>query len=238
MKKKIKRFLRTLGFDIKKFNPDTNADALFFKMLKQFNINVIFDIGANEGNFGEFMRDVGYKGALVSFEPLSSAYSKLLSKSKNDDNWKVAPQMAIGDHDGNITINVSNNSESSSILNMLDAHTSAEASSVYIGSEEVRISKLDSLYKNYVDSGSRVFLKIDTQGYEDRVLKGAADLLKETMGIQLELSLIPLYKDQKLFDEMILQLKDLGFELWSVSPVFSDPHSGRQLQVDATFFRS
>jgi len=206
-------------------------------MLKEFKIDVIFDIGANEGQFGGFMRDLGYKGKMVSFEPLTKAYKTLVANSRNDSLWQVAPQMAIGDEDGEITINIANNSESSSILNMLESHTAADGASVYVGKEMVKIRKLDSVYSEYVDSKSKIFLKIDTQGYEDRVLNGASRLLEQTIGLQLELSLIPLYNNQKLFDEMTTQLKSIGFELWSINPVFSDPHTGRQLQVDATFFR-
>ncbi len=100
------------------------------------------------------------------------------------------------------------------------------------------LSKLDSVCPKYIDNDSVVFLKIDTQGYEDRILKGAPQLIKKTAGIQLELSLIPLYENQKLFDEMIPVLKNMGFELWSIEPVFHDLKTGRVLQVDATFFRS
>ena len=81
-------------------------------------------------------------------------------------------------------------------------------------------------------------MKIDTQGYEDRVLKGATELLNRTTGVQLELSLIPLYKGQLLYDEIIKKLEAIGFELWSINPVFTEPVTGRLLQVDATFFRN
>jgi FkbM family methyltransferase len=238
MKRALKIFFYKIGLDVSNYRPDAKREVLFFRMLNKFNINVIFDIGANEGQFGGFIRDLGYKGHLVSFEPLTTAYQQLINNSKNDPLWKVAPQMAIGDEDGEITINIANNSESSSVLNMLDSHTQADGGSVYIGSEKVRISKLDSVYSNFVDNNSKVFLKIDTQGFEDRVLRGAGKLLERTVGLQLELSLVPLYSNQKLFDELTAQLKDIGFEIWSINPVFSDPKTGRQLQVDVTLFRS
>jgi FkbM family methyltransferase len=238
MKKALKKFFYKVGFDVSNYRPDTKREVLFFRMLSKFSIDVIFDIGANEGQFGSFIRELGYKGRLVSFEPLSTAYKQLLDNSKNDSLWQVAPQMAIGDEDGEIIINIANNSESSSILNMLDLHTQADGGSAYIGSEKVRINKLDSVYSAFVNNNSRVFLKIDTQGFEDRVLSGASKLLEKAIGLQLELSLVPLYKNQKLFDELTAQLKKTGFEIWSINPVFSDPSTGRQLQVDVTFFRS
>lgn len=237
MKKLLKKLFYALGLDVSIYRPDTMREVLFFRMLKHFNINVIFDIGANEGQFAGVVREMGYTGRVVSFEPLSAAYQQLVNNSKNDKSWRVAPQMAIGDEDGEITINIANNSESSSILNMLDAHTQADGKSVYIGSEKVRISKLDSVYSDFVDKHSRIFLKIDTQGFEDKVLKGSAQLLEKVIGLQLELSLVPLYDKQKLFDEIADQLKKMGFEIWSITPVFNDINTGRQLQVDVTFFR-
>jgi len=238
MKKILKKLFYSLGLDVSINRPDTRREVLFYRMLKQFNINIIFDIGANEGQFGGFIRDLGYTGNLVSFEPLTTAYQKLVNNSNHDPLWAVAPQMAIGDEDGEIEINIASNSESSSILNMLDSHTQADSASVYIGAEKVRISKLDSVYQDFINDKSEIFLKIDTQGYEDRVLNGAEKLLERAVGLQLELSLIPLYNNQKLFDEMTAQLKGIGFEIWSINPVFSDAHTGRQLQVDVTFFRS
>ncbi|MGZ3764753.1 MAG: FkbM family methyltransferase [Mucilaginibacter sp.] len=235
---RIKKFFLSIGLDVKKYRPDTRHEVLFSRMLNQFDINVIFDIGANEGQFASLLREVGYVGRIVSFEPLSAAYQKLVANSKKDQSWQVAPQMAIGDQDGEITINIANNSESSSILNMLDSHTDADERTAYIGNEQVCISKLDSIYSKYIDNNSKIFLKIDTQGYEDQVLNGAKELLGKAVGLQLEASLTPLYGDQKLFDEIISSLKKKGFEVWSIIPVFSNPRTGRQLQVDITFFRA
>lgn len=238
MKKYIRLIFHFLRLEISYYRPESTSEALFFKMLKKFDINTIFDIGANEGQFGGFIRNLGFRGSIVSFEPLTQAYQKLQLKSSGDVLWSIAPQMAIGDKDGNVKINIANNSESSSILTMLKTHEDAEGNSAYTGTEIVRISKLDSIYSSYVQQDSKIFLKIDTQGYEDRVLRGASNLLEQVVGLQIELSLTPLYSNQILFDEMIDNLKKMGFELWLIMPVFSDLKTGRLLQVDATFFRT
>jgi len=70
------------------------------------------------------------------------------------------------------------------------------------------------------------------------VLDGAAEVLSRVVGLQLELSLVPLYGGQKLMPELAGRVTSLGFELWEISPAFIDPRSGRLLQVDATFFRA
>lgn len=237
MKSLIKRTIRHLGFDLRRYHPASSEVAQFMTMLSKHGINLVFDVGANTGQFGKMLRESGYRGRIVSFEPLSLAREQLLAESRNDSLWEVAPQAAIGSEEGEIEIHIAGNSQSSSVLEMLDAHSSAASESRYIGSERVPLQRLDSLVPSNLHQDSVSFLKIDTQGYEDRVLNGAEGILDRIAGMQLELSLVPLYEGQRLFGDLIEQLQATGFELWAISPVFIDPRSGRLLQVDATFFR-
>ena len=238
MKSFIKRLFRGCGYELREYNPAISESAQFMKMLSMHKVNLVFDVGANAGQFGrKNLRDAGYSGRIISFEPTLAAWNMLLAESKNDSLWDVAPRTAIGNSDGEIDIHISDNSQSSSILDMLEAHSNSAPESRYVGSERVPLHRLDSVAKDYLSQDAIAFLKIDTQGYEDRVLDGAKDLLAKVVGLQLELSLVPLYKDQRLYDELIAQLKSLGFELWAVTAAFVDPQSGRMLQMDATFFR-
>jgi len=206
-------------------------------MLDSHNVNLIFDVGANTGQFGVSLRELGYKHRIVSFEPLTAAWEELKITSRNDPLWDVASRAAIGNKTDEIDINISKNSQSSSVLNMLETHSTAAPESKFIGVERVPLRTLDHLALEYLDSNTTSFLKIDTQGYEDRVLEGARKILEKISGLQLELSLVPLYQDQSLYDDLIEKLKNIGFNLWSIQPVFVDQDSGRLLQVDATFFR-
>ena len=233
----FKRIIRKFGFDLRRYRAESSEDAQFIAMLAAHRINLILDVGANKGQFGRQLRNAGYEGRIVSFEPLASARMALALACKEDPLWEVAPQAAIGSEDGEIEIHVAGNSESSSILNMLDSHAIAAPESVYVGSEKVPLRRLDTLAQGYLQQEDVLFVKIDTQGYEDRVLQGAPNILARTKGLQLELSLVPLYEGQRLYDEMIGKLRALNFELWGVSPMFVDPKSGRLLQIDATFFR-
>lgn len=238
MKPLVRRIIRNFGLDIRRYRPASSESAQLQAMLSSHGVDLVFDVGANIGQFGQFLRNAGYKGRIVSFEPMSSARGRLLEVSKSDPLWEIAPQAAIGNEDGEIELNIAGNSVSSSVLRMLDAHSSAAPGSSYSGSEMVPLRRLDSLAPDYLLTDSVPFLKVDTQGYEDRVLGGAADTLQRVIGLQLELSLIPLYEGQILYDELVPRLKDLGFELWGMTPAFIDPTSGRLLQVDATLFRS
>ena len=137
-----------------------------------------------------------------------------------------------------ITLNLSRNSYSSSALPMLDAHVEAAPDSVYIGSERVTLAPLDAAARPYLGAGGdSIYLKIDVQGAEADVLAGAASLLQSVRGVQLELSLVPLYEGETRYRDMLDRMDGLGFDLHAVVPGFTDERSGRLLQMDGIFFR-
>lgn len=235
MQKLVKSFFKQLGFDVKRYSIAQNQTARLLKIISDNNINLIFDVGANEGQFGAELRELGYLGEIVSFEPLLDAYGKLCAAAQNDKLWMIAPRSAIGEQDGDIEINIAGNSASSSILQMLDSHIDAAPTTANIGVEIVPIRKLDSISSEYLKKKSNLFVKIDTQGYEDKVLNGGVHTMSQAKVIQLELSLVELYSGQKLIVEMIEKIKSMGFELWGLEPAFIDSNTGRMLQVDAIF---
>lgn len=208
-------------------------------LLNYHKISLVLDVGANCGQYATSLRECHYSGRIVSFEPLSNAYTQLLAMSQKDPLWEIAPMTAIGDREGEITINIAGNSQSSSVLQMLDAHVKAAPESAYCGSEIVKLSRLDTLAKQYINSDQQsIFLKIDVQGFERQVLEGAAQILPLVKGIQVELSLVPLYRDQLLFEEMLEILRKLGYDLHAVIPGFTDKETGRLLQMDGIFFKA
>lgn len=235
----VKTAARRLGFDLQRYRPGSSYAAQLAAMLSWHQVNLIFDVGANVGDFGlELRSHVGYRGRIVSFEPMAAAHEALGRVAANSVGWELAPRAAIGAKEGTITLNVSANSVSSSVLPMLDAHANAAPQSRYVNTELVPVASLDSLAPQYFRGDSIAFLKIDTQGYEDEVLQGATETLSRVVGVQLELSLVPLYAGQKLMPELLEQMTGRGFELWGISPTFAEPDTGRMLQVDATFFRA
>lgn len=234
----LKKIAKRMGFEVRRMTPST-SDALRTRLLlNHHKIDLVLDVGANAGQYASSLREFGYAGKIVSFEPLSSAYSVLERKSRTDPLWIVASRTAIGNIDGKIEINISENSYSSSVLGMLDSHLDAAPNSAYIGSEMVAINKLDTLANDYIKDDDRsIYLKMDVQGFEMQVLEGAAQILPRVMGIQTELSLVPLYKGQALFTEMLEKMDELGYELHAIYPGFSDMKTGRMLQSDGLFFR-
>ncbi len=131
IKKSLKKLFIKLGFEVKRYNLNTSQVALMERLLEYHQIELIFDVGANCGQYASFLRDCGYEDKIVSFEPLSSAYSQLLTLSQKDNLWEIAPRSALGDQEGEIIINIAGNSQSSSVLSMLDSHLQAAPESAY-----------------------------------------------------------------------------------------------------------
>jgi FkbM family methyltransferase len=233
-----KNFFQQFGVLIRKYNAATSEELRRFKLLQHHHIDLVFDIGANKGQYAMGIIDSGYKNKLVSFEPLSSVYHILEKKSENYDNWTVAPRCAIGDKKEEIEINISENSVSSTLLNMLDTHYEGAPDSKIIGKEKVQIVTLDEIGLSYCEKAKNIFLKIDVQGFEQEVLKGAENIINKAKGIEMEISVIPLYENQKwLLPEVLDYMKQKGFQLKSIAPAFTDNKTGIMLQCNGIFFR-
>lgn len=233
----IRRTANRFGIDIHRSRSGDSLTGRLSAMLKHHDVDVLLDVGANVGQFAKAIRKAGFGGRIVSFEPLQDAHAKLLLASEHDDDWQVAPRVAIGADQGEVEINVAGNSFSSSILEMLPDHERVAPDSSPIGVEHTPLAPLDIAARSYIGQNDVIFIKIDTQGYENHVLEGATDILARAAGLHVELSLVPLYEGQPLFDEIVEQVRGAGFCMWNIWPGIFDPENGRMLQVDATFFR-
>ena len=206
-------------------------------VIKDHKIDLVLDVGANVGQTGEMLREIGYKGRIVSFEPLPSAYAELTAKAASDPKWTVAPRTAIGDSPGTATIYESEASDVSSLLPANEDMYKAFRKTRVVGEAETPVATLDSLYDEYVKPGERVYLKIDTQGFEKNVLIGATETLKKVAGLQVELSLLPLYDGETTYLEILQMIHGLGFQPFILAETTFSADLRRQLQIDAIFFR-
>ena len=232
----LKSFARKLGYVITRYDSTRDAIEVRKSLFNTQNISIVFDVGANTGQFAHQLRETGYDKKIVSFEPLSSAYKLLEKTASNDPNW-MTRQCALGDSDGTAEINISRNSWSSSLLDMAQAHAQAAPESIYIGKEVITTMTLDSLFSNYVAQGEQIFLKIDTQGYTKKVLDGATESISKIQGILVEMSMIQLYSNEPLIGDVISMLYDKGFVLVFIDPEFIDRKTGQLLQVNGLFVR-
>lgn len=108
----------------------------------------------------------------------------------------------------------------------------------FISTEIVKINKLDDIFDKIYNDDKNIFLKIDTQGFEKAVLEGAKNSLKHVKGIQLEMSLNPLYENATDFFEMYNYIKSKGFELYSIENGFYNSKTGQLNEVEGIFFRN
>lgn len=157
----------------------------------------------------------------------------LSRKAQADKNWECV-NAALGEADQSIQINIAGNSISGSLLPMLETHLLNSPKSKYVATEEVQITTLDKLSPKYLHRNDKLLLKMDVQGYELSILKGASETLSHSTLIESELSLVPLYDRQVLYREMIDYLATKGFQLVYIHNGFMDK-VGRVLQVDAIF---
>lgn len=207
------------------------------KLLKNFNIDVVIDVGANIGQYGSELRNIGYTGKIISFEPTSGAFLKLNKRALKDSLWDVY-NLSLGERDGTSSINISKNSVSSSILKNLPQLTESAPDATYINKETIIIKKLDSLFDDLEIKNKNIYLKIDTQGYENMVLEGAKESLEHISGIQIEMALIPSYEGSLTFEEMSDKLKNLGFKLTTIESGHYNKKTGELIEVDGVFFKN
>lgn len=233
----LRNGLRSLGVDLVRFTPAAHPLARRKRIFESLRIDTVIDVGANVGQFAlQVRQDLGFKGRILSFEPLSSAFRVLSARSRGDADWKVFP-FALGDQEERREINVAENSGSSSFLSMLPAHLRSAPESAYVGTETIAIKTLDSLFAEEVPAPGNLFLKIDTQGFERRVLRGAERSLPHIHTVQLEMSLVPLYNDESLFLELCTFMQSQGYTLIAIENGFSDAESGQLLQIDGIFHK-
>jgi FkbM family methyltransferase len=235
----VRRLVRTFGYDVRRwYGPQHDPFCRFQFSVQRRRVTVVLDVGANIGQFARLIRKAGYRGKIISFEPLSDAHAKLLIAAQYDPLWTIAPRCALGATHGKFQINIAANSESSSILNMLERHSANAPQSSYVGNETVTMTTLDDVLDGEPDLvDAAIALKLDTQGYEAEVLAGLDKWSNNVEVIMTEMSLVALYQGQAEFLDLYRMIEDRGYRCISIEPGFIDPRTYEVLQVDAIFER-
>ena len=227
IRRQFDRVLNGVGWDLRRF-PEPYYSYAWRRhvLLNALDVDLVVDVGANSGQYGEELRKYGYIGDILSLEPTSEAFRELGIASSGDVRWS-AIQSAAGTEEGTVEINVSVNSTGSSVLPQLERNLAASPSSKYESLETVPIGRLDEIAGDVVGSADQPFLKIDTQGYEKHVLEGARGILEHLAGLEIELSLVELYDGQLLWREQIEYLEERGFGVVGLSGGFWDRKTGK-----------
>jgi len=227
----MSRLLALTGYEVRRTDAQRRSS-----LLSHEEFDLVLDVGAATGQYGAELRRNGYKGQILSFEPLDAAFAQLQRRVAGDKNWSVV-QTAVGAHSETGTISIAGNSDSSSLLPMLARHEEVAPHTRYIGSQTIEIHTLDELALDAVQQSRNAYLKIDTQGYERFVLDGGPRVVALLGGVQIEMSLIPLDSGAMTFDEAIIRMLGEGFEMHLVEPGLRDPVSQQLLQMDGVFIR-
>jgi FkbM family methyltransferase len=229
----VRRGLRALGYDI--VQVQWSGVARRIRLMERYQIDLVLDIGANQGQYATQLRENGYRAAIVSFEPLNDAFAVLQTRAKADAKWQ-AVQLALGVTDDDTVIHVSSGNVNSSLLPLTEHFPTFNPTARVTHDQKTRVRRLDSIAPQYIPPGAKVFSKLDTQGYEALVLRGATETLKRICGVQMEMSITPLYQGETDMLGLLYRMQDLGFTLMSTENVYSEARTGRQYQLDGIFF--
>ncbi len=210
---------RKTGWDLVRFTGQHTLRSHLVRVINEYEVDAIIDVGANEGQFGIQMRSLGFRGKIYSFEPVNAAYKKLVRASRPDKNW-LTFNFALGSKSGETLINVSSSSDFSSILEVNDYARERWENSQITHQQTIEVKTLDKLASEGVfESSGNLLLKMDTQGYDLEVFKGAPYLLPRIRCMVSELSLIPIYEDMPSYLDSLSVFESNGFRVSGFYPV-------------------
>jgi FkbM family methyltransferase len=222
-----------MGYEVRQYTPLRSLAAAREELLRK--VDVVLDVGANAGQYGEMLRELGFSGRLVSLEPVAEAFAELERRAAADGAWE-AVCVAVSDVDGELTLNVTDDSRSSSALPRNERFADKAG---WAPKETRRVSarRLDGLVAELLRPQERAYLKLDIQGYERTVLDGAGDALVRFEALELELSVTPLYEGQVGLAEMLPLLARRGFKPVCMEPILLDD-DGLLMELDGVFART
>lgn len=202
-------------------------------------INCVLDVGANRGQYGSTLRGLGYKGWIVSFEPIKANFEVLENVAKRDNRWRVF-RYALGAVNGRLLINVTEKSVFSSFLTPKEDSQKRFPQNRVERREEVEVRRLDGILAGCFSGieSSRIYLKMDTQGFDLEVVKGAECILARILALQTEVSFRSIYTGMPGFMESIKELQAKGFDVVDFLSVSSDVDGLCAIEMDCVMARA
>jgi FkbM family methyltransferase len=192
-------------------------------ILEKYKVNLVLDVGANRGQFVRALRNF-YKGKVISFEPIPDIFNDLKKTAESDLQWD-AYNLALGDRETTETFNVSELSLFSSFLKTNEYCAQRFGAHAKGAREEiVLVRRLDKVLEDLLPDldNARIFLKMDTQGYDLEVFKGLGDKCKHVVALQTEVSVIPIYKEMFPWTESVNFFERAGYGIVGLFPVNKD----------------
>jgi FkbM family methyltransferase len=211
--------------------PETLLGLRLDNLFSALGVSLVLDVGAHQGEYGSFLRRDGYTGRIISFEPIAANYEALRRRAYGDELWETL-NVALGSEDGEGQINVTNSTVFSS-FHEPNAYARREfGDHAYVDHvEQVTVRRLDSLLPGLARPDDQTFLKMDTQGWDLEVLKGASGVLGCIKALQSEVSMLPIYGRMPNLEESLGRFRELGFSVAGLFPVTYDS-SQRVVEFD------
>lgn len=228
----IRKIIQKTGFDLHRYRPA--PDKLSY--LRLFDLKTVLDIGANTGQFATEIRKRLPEAQIYSFEPLKSCFEALGASQAKDPQFR-AFNYALGNTNEEIDMHKSAYSPSSSILQMSQVHKDLFPHTKESTSEKIQIRRLDEIAKG-LDLEKEILIKVDVQGFEDKVIEGGRETIKKAKIVLIENSFVELYKGQSLFDDIYEKLKSLGFNYRGSLQEKVDQKNGQIISEDSLFVKS
>jgi FkbM family methyltransferase len=208
------------------------------------------DVGANLGQYASFLRELcGWRGPICSFEPVRNTFAALCLAMGDDPAWRGF-NTALGSKSGTAVItHFPGGSVFDSLLSLNDEGRRRFEALRHARTETVAVERLDSLIDGApvaigwpagaaIFRGRRLHLKLDTQGYDLEVLRGAEGCLDRIVSLQLELSVDAIYDGMPTFSDTARDVLDLGFQPIGFFPITEDSATPRPIEFDALYVRS
>ena len=200
-------------------------------------INCLLDVGANRGQFATRLREAGYRGRIVSYEPVAHLYAVLAEAAADDPEWLVKP-WALGDREGTADINAVSGTMSS-LLSASDFGKDWSSKLRQSHPETITIHRLDAVLDGATEGldEPRMFLKMDTQGYDLATVRGAGDRLGDILALQSEVSCLPIYDGMPRMTEQLDTYEAAGFAISAMFPVSHHRETLRAIEFDVVMIR-
>ncbi|MGW0090459.1 FkbM family methyltransferase [Streptomyces sp. NPDC003328] len=207
-------------------------------LLARYEVNCVFDVGANTGQYARRLRRHGYAGRIVSFEPTAAAFAKLEKAAEGDPDWTVYP-FGLGREDETMSIHTAWNTMNS-VLSPSDYGRDRYHRFAKSQTEEIEIRRLDGVMDKAMAGidHPRPYLKMDTQGYDLQVFAGAGERAGEFVGLQSEVALLRLYEGSPRMQESVAEYESRGFEITGMYPVTREASTGRVVEFDCVMVRA
>lgn len=222
-----------LGIDVVRYRPQYALGP--YAYLKSFGFRTVVDAGADVGGFARMMKELLPAATVLSFEPLPDSFAQLERSMRGVAGFR-AFNCALGDSEGELEIHHSDYAQSSSLLPMTSLHREAFPETAGGRIERVRVRRLDDALAG-INIEPELLVKIDVQGYEDKVLAGGEKTLAQARALIIEVSFKELYAGQPLFDDIYRLLTSRGFSIMGHLYQVLNPADGSVLQADALFVK-